>query len=92
MTLRETQYGADESKCSVHRTGVTTCSPNGRCTLAPGCASTGWSILRRTIEILAIDHDAFHLAVAASGDETPGSPLLDPLPTRAADLFADIDT
>ena len=45
----------------------------------------------RTIEILALDRDAFHLAVAASGDETPVSPLLGPLPIAVADLFADID-
>ena len=44
-----------------------------------------------TIEILALDRDAFHLAVAASGDETPVSPLLGRLPTRVADLFAGID-
>jgi len=46
----------------------------------------------RTIEILALDRDAFHLAVAASGDETAVSPLLGPLPTSAADLFAGIDS
>jgi len=45
----------------------------------------------RTIEILTLDRDAFHLAVAASGNETPVSPLLGPLPTTAAALFADID-
>jgi Uma2 family endonuclease len=45
----------------------------------------------RTIEILALDRDAFHLAGAASGDETPVSPLLGPLATSAADLFAGID-
>src|ERR687898_383812 len=45
----------------------------------------------RTIEILTLDRDAFHLAVAASGDETPVSPLLGPIPTRADDLFAGID-
>ena len=28
----------------------------------------------RTIEILTLDRDAFHLAVAASGDETPSFP------------------
>jgi len=45
----------------------------------------------RTIEILTLDRDAFHLAVTASGDETPESPLLGPLPATAADLFAGID-
>jgi Uma2 family endonuclease len=45
----------------------------------------------RTIEILALDRDAFHLAVAASGAETPVSPLLGPLPITVADLFAGID-
>ena len=45
----------------------------------------------RTIEILALDRDAFHLAVAASGNETPVSPLLGPLPNTAAGLFAGID-
>jgi Uma2 family endonuclease len=45
----------------------------------------------RTIEILALDRDAFHLAVAVAGDETPVSPLLGTLPITAAALFADID-
>jgi Uma2 family endonuclease len=45
----------------------------------------------RTIEILTLDRDAFHLAATASGDETPESPLLGPLPDRAEDLFAGID-
>ena len=45
----------------------------------------------RTIEILALDRDAFHLAVAASGDEIPVSPLLGAFPLTAADLFAGID-
>jgi Uma2 family endonuclease len=45
----------------------------------------------RTIEILALDRDAFHLTVAASGDETPISPLLGTLPITAAELFAGID-
>ncbi|MDF3016991.1 MAG: hypothetical protein K0R44_2216, partial [Thermomicrobiales bacterium] len=45
----------------------------------------------RTIEILVLDRDAFHLAVTASGDETPVSPLLGSLPTSVADLFAGID-
>ena len=37
----------------------------------------------RTVEILTLDRDAFHLAMAASGDEAPVSPLLGPLPTHA---------
>jgi Uma2 family endonuclease len=45
----------------------------------------------RTIEILTLDRDALHLVVAASGNETPVSPLLGPLPTTAADLFAGIE-
>ena len=45
----------------------------------------------RKIEILALDRDAFHLAVATSGDETPVSPLLGTLPITAAELFAGID-
>jgi len=45
----------------------------------------------RTIEILTLDRDAFHLAVAASGDETPVSPLLGALPLTVSDLFAGID-
>jgi len=46
----------------------------------------------RTVEILALDRDAFHLAVAASGDETPVSPLLGTLPITTTDLFAGIDS
>jgi Uma2 family endonuclease len=45
----------------------------------------------RTLEILAIDRDAFHLAVAASGEDRPVSPLLGPLPTSAGDLFTGIE-
>ena len=45
----------------------------------------------RTIEILALDGDAFHLTVTASGDETPISPLFGPLPITVGDLFAGID-
>ena len=45
----------------------------------------------RTIEILALDRDALHLAVAASGDESPVSPLLGPLPITVADLFTGIE-
>jgi Uma2 family endonuclease len=46
----------------------------------------------RTIEILTLDRDAFHLAVTASGQETPESPLLGPLPTTADDLFAGVES
>ena len=45
----------------------------------------------RTIEILALDRDALHLAIAASGNETPISPLLGPLPIATADLFTGIE-
>ena len=45
----------------------------------------------RTLEILSLDGDAFHLAVAASGEERPISPLLGPLPIAADDLFAGIE-
>ena len=40
----------------------------------------------RTIEILALDHDTFHLAAAVSGDEAPVSLLPGPLLTRADEL------
>ncbi len=45
----------------------------------------------RTIEVLALDRDALHLTVAASGNETPISPLLGPLSLTAADLFTGIE-
>jgi Uma2 family endonuclease len=45
----------------------------------------------RTIEILSLDRDALHLVAAASGSETPVSPLLGPLPVTPADLFAGIE-
>jgi Uma2 family endonuclease len=45
----------------------------------------------RTVEILALDRDAFHLAVAASAEKPLDSPLLGHLPIAADDLFADID-
>jgi Uma2 family endonuclease len=45
----------------------------------------------RTIEILALDRDAFHLFSTASGSETPVSPLFGSLPIAADDLFAGID-
>jgi len=46
----------------------------------------------RTIEILTLDHDAFHLAAAASGIETLRSPLLGPLLARANEHFVGIDS
>jgi Uma2 family endonuclease len=46
----------------------------------------------RTVEILTLDRDAFHLAAAASGDETLVSPLLGSLPAPVDDLFAGIDS
>ena len=46
----------------------------------------------RTIEILTLDRDAFHLAVAASSDATPVSPLLGPLPAPADELFTEIES
>jgi len=45
----------------------------------------------RTLEILALDRDAFHRAVAASDEERPVSPLLGPLPIAVDELFAGID-
>ena len=42
----------------------------------------------RTLEILSLDRDAFHLAVAASGADTPVSPLLGVLPIATDELFA----
>jgi Uma2 family endonuclease len=46
----------------------------------------------RTIEILALDRDTFHLAAAVSGDEAPVSPLLGPLLTRADELSIRIES
>jgi len=45
----------------------------------------------RTIEVLTLDRDAFHLTHAASGDEKPVSPLLGALSTRIDDLFVGND-
>lgn len=45
----------------------------------------------RTLEIFSLDRDAFHLAVAASGSESPVSPLLGPLLVAVDDLFPTID-
>jgi Uma2 family endonuclease len=45
----------------------------------------------RNIEILTLDRDALHSVQTASGDETPVSPLLGPLPIAADDLFAGAD-
>jgi Uma2 family endonuclease len=46
----------------------------------------------RSIEILTLDRDAFHLAVSLSGDEAAVSPLLGPLLIRTDDLFVGIDS
>jgi Uma2 family endonuclease len=46
----------------------------------------------RTIEILALDRDTFHLAAAVSGEEAPVSPLLGPLLTRADENFVGIES
>lgn len=45
----------------------------------------------RSLEILTLDRDALHLVSVTTGDETPVSPLLGPLPFAAADLFAGIE-
>ena len=45
----------------------------------------------RTIEILALDGDALHLVITASGTDRPLSPLLGSLPIAVDDLFAGID-
>jgi Uma2 family endonuclease len=45
----------------------------------------------RTVEVLALDRDAFHLAVSASGSDNPVSPLLGPLPIAVEGLFAGIE-
>jgi Uma2 family endonuclease len=45
----------------------------------------------RTIEILALEGDAFHRTLAGSGADIPVSPLLGELPGTAGDLFAGID-
>jgi Uma2 family endonuclease len=45
----------------------------------------------RTLEIFALDRDAFHLAVGAAGDDRPVSPLLGPLPVAVDDLFPTVD-
>jgi Uma2 family endonuclease len=45
----------------------------------------------RTIEILVLDRDAFHLAVTASGSDIPVSPLLGPLPIAVERFFAGIE-
>ena len=45
----------------------------------------------RTIEILTLDRDALHLVSAASGSDTPLSPLLGTLAITAADIFAGIE-
>jgi Uma2 family endonuclease len=45
----------------------------------------------RTIEILSLDRDAFHLALAVSGGAPLDSPILGQLPITANDLFAGIE-
>jgi Uma2 family endonuclease len=45
----------------------------------------------RTVEILALDRDAFHLAASVPGHETPVSPLVGPLPFAAEELFPALD-
>lgn len=45
----------------------------------------------RTLQILVLDRDAFHVAVSASGDDRPVSPLLGALPFAIDDLFVEID-
>jgi Uma2 family endonuclease len=45
----------------------------------------------RTLEILALDRDAFHSILIASGADTPTSPLFGPLPIAINDLFAGIE-
>ena len=45
----------------------------------------------RTLEILTLDRDALHLAVAAAGSEMPVSPLLGQLPVAVDDLFPGLD-
>jgi Uma2 family endonuclease len=45
----------------------------------------------RTLEILALDRDALHLVITASGADRPLSPLLGPLTIAVDDLFAGID-
>ncbi len=46
----------------------------------------------RTLEILTLDRDALHPFSMTSGDDTPVSPLLGPLPLTAVELFVGIDT
>ena len=45
----------------------------------------------RTLDILALDGDAYRVAVATSGQEQPVSPLLGPLPLATDELFAGIE-
>jgi Uma2 family endonuclease len=45
----------------------------------------------RTIELLALDRDAFHLAASVSGHDAPVSPLVGPLPFAAEELFPALD-
>ena len=45
----------------------------------------------RTLTILTLDRDALHLAVMATGNDLPISPLLGDLPFAVSDIFAGID-
>jgi Uma2 family endonuclease len=46
----------------------------------------------RTVEILSLDRDAFHLALAVSGGVPLDSPILGQLPITANDLFAGVES
>ena len=45
----------------------------------------------RTLEIFTLERDASHVTESASGDASPTSPLLGPLPVAVDDLFAGIE-
>jgi Uma2 family endonuclease len=45
----------------------------------------------RTLTLLTLDRDALHLAVMATGEDLPVSPLLGELPFAVSDVFAGID-
>jgi Uma2 family endonuclease len=46
----------------------------------------------RTVEIVSLDRDAFHLALVVSGGEPLVSPSLGQLPITANDLFAGVES
>jgi Uma2 family endonuclease len=46
----------------------------------------------RTVEIVSLDRDAFHLALVVSGGEPLDSPSLGQLPITANDLFAGVES